>query len=35
VWEAFNFMHRMSMRAADYFHLPQKQVIEVGFRLEI
>lgn len=35
VWFAFNLMHRLSLRAADYFHLPPKRVMEVGFRLDI
>ncbi|HVJ54354.1 MAG TPA: KUP/HAK/KT family potassium transporter [Aliidongia sp.] len=35
VWFAFNIMHRMGLRASDYFHLPPKSVMEVGFRLEI
>jgi KUP system potassium uptake protein len=35
VWLAFNIMHRMGLRASDYFHLPPKSVMEVGFRLEL
>jgi KUP system potassium uptake protein len=35
VWFAFNIMHRMGLRASDYFNLPPKSVMEVGFRLEI
>ncbi len=35
VWFAFNIMHRMGLRASDYFNLPPKMVMEVGFRLEI
>jgi len=35
VWFAFNVMHRMGLRASDYFNLPPKMVMEVGFRLEI
>ena len=27
-------MHRMGLRASDYFHLPPKSVMEVGFRLD-
>jgi KUP system potassium uptake protein len=34
-WFAFHFMHRMGLRAADYFNLPPRKVIEVGFRVEI
>jgi KUP system potassium uptake protein len=35
VWILFNLMHRLGLRAADYFHLPPKRVIEVGFRVEV
>ncbi|MEA2756195.1 MAG: system potassium uptake protein [Aliidongia sp.] len=35
LWIAFNVMHRMGLRASDYFHLPPKSVMEVGFRLEL
>ena len=34
-WVVFNAMHRLGLRAADYFHLPAKRVMEVGFRLEV
>ncbi|MEI9985200.1 MAG: hypothetical protein WDN69_19645 [Aliidongia sp.] len=35
VWIAYNVMHRMGLRASDYFHLPPKQLMEVGFRLDL
>ena len=35
IWLAYNVMHRMGLRASDYFHLPPKQLMEVGFRLEL
>ena len=35
VWLAYNVMHRMGLRASDYFHLPPKQLMEVGFRLDL
>jgi len=35
VWAVFNVMHRLGLRAADYFHLPAKRVLEVGYRLEV
>jgi KUP system potassium uptake protein len=35
VWFAFNLMHKLGLRAADYFQLPAKRVMEVGFRLEV
>jgi len=35
VWIAYNVMHRMGLRASDYFHLPPKSVMEVGFRLDL
>jgi len=35
VWLVFNVMHRLGLRAADYFHLPAKRVLEVGYRLEV
>ena len=35
VWFVFNVMHRLGLRAADYFHIPSKRVMEVGYRLEV
>ncbi|MDR3519198.1 MAG: KUP/HAK/KT family potassium transporter [Azospirillaceae bacterium] len=35
IWAIFNFLNRMSLRSPDYFHLPPKAVMEVGFRVEI
>ena len=35
VWLVFNVMHRLGLRAADYFLLPAKRVMEVGYRLEV
>jgi len=35
VWLVFNVMHRLGIRAADYFDLPPKRVMEVGYRLEV
>jgi KUP system potassium uptake protein len=35
VWYAYNVMHRMALRASDYFHLPPKAVMEVGSRVDI
>jgi KUP system potassium uptake protein len=35
IWIAFNLMHRLGLRASDYFHLPPKQLMEVGFRLDL
>ena len=35
VWYAYNIMHRMALRASDYFHLPPKALMEVGFRVDI
>jgi KUP system potassium uptake protein len=35
VWIAYNLMHRLGLRASDYFHLPPKSVMEVGFRLDL
>ncbi|MGB8840778.1 MAG: KUP/HAK/KT family potassium transporter [Aliidongia sp.] len=35
LWIPFNLMHRLGLRASDYFHLPPKSVIEVGFRVEL
>ena len=31
----FNVLHRLGLRAADYFNLPVKRVMEVGFRLAV
>jgi KUP system potassium uptake protein len=34
-WVVFHFLQRLGLRAADHFTLPSRQVMEVGFRLEI
>ena len=35
VWMVYRVLHGISLRAADYFHLPPRKVMEVGFRLEV
>lgn len=35
MWILFNLQQRLGLRAADYFDLPAKRVMEVGFQLEI
>lgn len=35
VWMVYRVLHALSLRAADYFHLPPRKVMEVGFRLEV